>query len=274
MSVCDQPGSNESSRSNHTKTFCNSQQNSQSNMFFGAESNPGSSSSNNFQIFEQQRSNSSNKELRTWTPFPLAQFTMNSNCPPGHSFQLYDAALTKHFDVPSQDVVVTHGAVRYAEHFNEHGPYSKFRFQLCSKFLNKICSKGAACTYIHASKLPQGSDLHVLGGKGYEMMPAGVNMYVYKPNDQATPQTLASELLLKTVGAQAVMDTILGNTTTTTVQRPQHCAHFQFRKVCNRGGKCNFIHSTEPLLANSTPPLVAMKGFGTVVDPALLGAKK
>ena len=35
----------------------------------------------------------------------------------------------------------------------------------------------------------------------------------------------------------------------TFVNRARHCAHFQFKRVCNMGEKCHYIHSKAPLLS-------------------------
>jgi len=165
-----------------------------------------------------------------------------NHLPAGEHFGVYDGSLTSFYDVPSEDVLLTHGAIRYAEHYNECGPYTRFRFQLCRNNLKGACTKGGNCTYVHVTRLPTPSPVHVNGvSAGYPTMPAGVVMYVHLPSSNAPPMQIASEKMLRTAGAEAIMESIT-NATPLQIKRPQHCAHFTYKKICNRGSLCQFLH--------------------------------
>jgi hypothetical protein len=85
---------------------------------------------------------------------------------------------------------------------------------------------------------------------------------VYPPNAASqTPQTIPSERILVTVGAQNVYN-VLNNLRAGDHQnnaanlKPRHCAHFQFKRMCNLGSECNFVHSLTPYIQglNATMP--------------------
>jgi hypothetical protein len=162
--------------------------------------------------------------------------------PPGFKCSVYDARLTHYFEIPSEWVVPTYGSVRYIEHFNEAGPYSRFRFQLCHNFLNGCCAKGFNCTYIHALQLPPSHEIHLLGVDAYPRLPAGLSLLIHMPGSAGAPQMFPSQSVIRTLGSERLYADIVGNEHGTFVH-PQHCAHFLFKKMCNRGPACAFIHT-------------------------------
>ena len=140
----------------------------------------------------------------------------------------------------------THGAIRYIEHYNEFGPYTRFRFQLCNNFQRGKCHKGAMCTYIHAViGGNEAQKIHLNNGTVYETLPQGAALYVYLPSAADKPDLVPSSKILWTKGAADVFDAVV-NGRSSVIQRPQHCAHFQYKKMCNRGPDCCFVHSLLP----------------------------
>lgn len=187
------------------------------------------------------------REMKSWNliPLPEGDWFALKHFAPGFQVSVYDATLTNYFQVPSENVIPTHGAIRYIEHYNEFGPYSRFRFQLCNNFQRGRCQNGAACTYIHAAAAPETAQkIHMNNGTVYDTLPAGVVFPLFCRGHQR-PQLIPSEYILVTKGAVDVYHAIIeGNPSN--IQRPQHCAHFQFKKMCNRGADCGFIHSLVP----------------------------
>jgi len=188
-------------------------------------------------------------DMKPWKqlPTPRPDWMMSQRFEPGFTVSVYDAMLTLHYDIPSENVIPTHGAVRYIEHYNECGPYSRFRFQLCHNFQRGKCHKGSSCTYIHALV---GSDetvqrIHLNNGMVYETLPRGASIFVHAPSGLTEPQVIPSEAILRTKGAIEVYNAVINNRSCA-ILRPQHCAHFQFKKMCNRGTECGFIHSLVP----------------------------
>lgn len=189
---------------------------------------------------------------------PMRRVSEVTNPPVGWFFAAYDGNLTQYFEVPPRNVTVSHGAIRYIEHYNQCGPYSTYRFQVCHNYCSGRCKRGVECTYLHVDDMPSAQSIHVLGGTAYDMMPAGCALVVHTPHGTAPPQVIPSEKLIRTHGAEVLMQGLLLGTSVMTnspmgmrhVQRPQHCAHFQYRKLCNRGYQCSFIHSTIPMLSN------------------------
>jgi hypothetical protein len=174
--------------------------------------------------------------------------------PAGFKVNVYDGRLTSFFEVPSEWIVPTHGGMRYVEHFNETGPYSRFRFQLCHNFLNGRCAKGFACTYVHAKQVPTAHEIHVQGLDTYERLPAGLSLFVHMPGSMGRPQMIPSQYVIRTLGSERLYADVIDNKPGTTV-RPQHCAHFLFNKLCNRGPDCAFIHALLPnaIRTNGSP---------------------
>jgi len=150
---------------------------------------------------------------------------------------------SRNFEIPSEWVVPTHGSVRYVEHYNETGPYSRFRFQLCQNFLNRCCNKGFNCTYVHTRQLPLPRSIHVQGVDTYEMLPPGLQLFVHMPGsaDESNLQVVPSEFVIRTLGSERVYADVIEQKSGNCI-RPQHCAHFLYKKVCNRGAECAFVH--------------------------------
>lgn len=113
----------------------------------------------------------------------------------------------------------------------------------------------------------------------FEYFPPGLTITVFAPNNaQGQPQHIPSERIIRTAGASNVYQVLLcaqkqrdeklaevfrttGKMPSTVPQvkqphslKPKHCAHFQFKKVCNLGSDCNFIHSMLPQSNTPTPP--------------------
>lgn len=176
----------------------------------------------------------------------------------GFFFGLYNHGSTQYYQVPSENVVPTKGALKYVEQYNSYGASLRFRFQLCHKFLAGKCDRGESCPYVHVTSLGKASSVHLNNpensiGKG-DTLPAGAVLYIHPPGTiTAPPQMIPSEYLLRTQGAMAVYEAVV-NHTPCAIIRPQHCAHFQFKRVCNRGNSCNFIHSLVPLQASRPAP--------------------
>jgi len=164
-----------------------------------------------------------------------------STFPAGFKLNVYDGRLTNYFEIPSEWIVPTHGGMRYVEHFNETGPYSRFRFQICHNFLNARCQKGFNCTYIHAKQLPNAHVIHVQGIDAYERLPAGLSLFVNMPGSTGRPQMIPSDFIIRTLGSERLYADVIEHKHGTFV-RPQHCAHFMFKKLCNLGAECAFIH--------------------------------
>jgi len=201
------------------------------------------------------------KSEREKKPWVQIETSWISHChempafPAGFKVNVYDGRLTSYFEVPSEWIVPTHGGMRYVEHFNETGPYSRFRFQLCHNFLNGRCNKGFNCTYIHAKQLPTAHEIHVQGVETYERLPTGLSLFVHMPGSTGRPQMIPSQYIIRTNGSERLYADVIDNKHGTFV-RPQHCAHFLFKKLCNRGAECAFIH----VLMRSVPGQTGQHG--------------
>uniref|UniRef100_A0A0A9WQC7 C3H1-type domain-containing protein n=1 Tax=Lygus hesperus TaxID=30085 RepID=A0A0A9WQC7_LYGHE len=240
--------------------------------------------------------------------------------------------------------------------YEKFGQQTRFRFQLCKRYLHNRCGSGKECHYIHSKTVPTSTWVHVNencvtalgshtlsedelnGSKNnlkYITMPSGVLFRIYPPNQtNAPPQLIPSNKLLYTIGATNVyrvlvrcldyvnsgqdsmgtsntsnncnnnvdtnfvggvttnnnnyddsgsnafggsntnqfglssgtmtMSTLKGFSLTGVASRnpntaavmahemaklkPRHCAHFQFKRMCNLGTSCNFIHSLVPFI--------------------------
>jgi len=188
-----------------------------------------------------------NKRMKHWQHVIVPENGILSQdaFPQGFVFSVFDGQFTQHFDIPSEEVNPTHGAMRYIEHYNEVGPYSRFRFQICHSHLQQRCQKGMECTYIHANRLPSADVIHARGReKNYDTLQSGSILFIYSPHSSMPPQAIPSQSIIRTVGAEKLMHAISQGSTS--FHRPQHCAHLQFKKVCNRGYNCGFIHSIAP----------------------------
>ena len=199
-----------------------------------------------FQLpLRQSGSPSLPKSQKQWKHIPMdphAPITSMTKFPPGWKFSVFNSHVTMYYEVPSENVQPTHGAIRYIEHFNEAGPYTKFRFQLCHNHRNGLCRKGFDCTYIHAMSLPRPCTVHVNGLMGYNRLPAGLQICVHPTNSNGTSEVIASENILLNFGSErAYREAFQG--TSTPQHPPQHCAHFRYKRVCNLGDQCAFIHT-------------------------------
>jgi hypothetical protein len=200
---------------------------------------------------------SPHRPRRPWHPIPtdwIPRCHEMETFPPGFKVNVFDGVLMRYFEVPSEWIVPTVGAVRYVEHFNEAGPYTQFRFQLCHNFVNGRCHRGFHCTYVHARQLPPAHQIHVQGVDTYERLPPGIMLSVYMPGSAGSPQTIPSEFIFRTRGSERIYADLL-NAIHVVFQRPQHCAHFLFKKVCNRGADCAFIHALVSPTSSGQPPL-------------------
>ena len=164
--------------------------------------------------------------------------------PTGWTFKAYDRDLLHDYEIPSNQVPPTIGAFRYIEHYNECGPYTRFRFQLCHNFLRGHCVSGFDCTYIHAHSLPVANNVHHLSRNAgstnsFATLPPGYYIPVQVSGGPRHPQMIPSECILRTRGADRALKE-LGSSRVGHV--PALCAH----NLCNRGDRCDFIHSTLP----------------------------
>jgi hypothetical protein len=213
-------------------------------------------------------------------------------CPPGFSITVYSGDFGQHYVLPSEDVQITRGSIKYVDHLARYGAQMRFRFQLCHNYLLRKCPKLSECSYIHATKLPAPSQVHLnpfaprrlaadRHGHGddvvdsaqddpavanqYPTLPAGYTITVHPPNEahsttateahgRATvkPQDIPSDMIIWTAGAQSALDCVASGGASSrgapglSGARPRHCAHYQFRRVCNLGRDCKFLHSKVP----------------------------
>ena len=196
-------------------------------------------------------------------------------CPEGSSFSVYDADISQHYNIDSGFVVITLGAVKYMDYHSKFGAQTRFRFQLCRRYLNQRCSSGSECPYIHSKILPRATGVHVNencatssagaiitremieGGSNtyqYETITPGCQFLVYPPNTvvSGVAQMIPSEKVLRTTGAVNIYNVLVaskyGGTMIPQSLKPRHCAHFQFKRMCNLGSDCNFVHSLVPYI--------------------------
>ena len=186
-------------------------------------------------------------------------------CPPGAVLTVYNGDISQHFTVPSELVRITRGAIKYADHRAKFGQQTRFRFQLCNNYLHGRCPRLSECSYIHVTALPAPSEVHLnpyaprrgafalspqddpAVADSYETLPSGFVITVYPPNDAGVlePQLIPSEMIIMTAGAVTArrwhQGVSVGN-------KPRHCAHFQFKRLCHLGSQCHFIHSKVPFL--------------------------
>ncbi|ORC85007.1 uncharacterized protein TM35_000391810 [Trypanosoma theileri] len=149
-------------------------------------------------------------------------------CPEGFHFSVYDADIREHYMIESSNIVATRGAVRYVAFQEQYTTHSRFRFQLCKRYINGRCTQKMDCQYIHSHHIPSCTLVHVnenvissaaIGGRefsaevlrggknthGYATLPPGVILHVYPPNqEKSVPQLIPSEMILQTVGASNV----------------------------------------------------------------------
>lgn len=225
-------------------------------------------------------------------------FTEDIACPAGWTLSVYDADISQHYTIESHHVMVTLGALKYSDFYQKYGSQTRFRFQLCKRYVNGRCSNGIDCQYIHSKVIPKSTHVHINencassasaaltaevieGGNNsllYDTLPAGVSLCVYPPNNaNAHPQMIPSQKILRTLGASNVYQVVLNahhqrqakieealRTTGKSPNlppvkqphglKPRHCAHFQFKRMCNLGAECNFIHSLVPFIQSMANP--------------------
>eukprot|EP00759_Apiculatamorpha_spiralis_P032896 PhF_6_TR3418/c1_g1_i2/m.4950 len=80
-----------------------------------------------------------------------------------HGWKLfsYNASQTHYFEIPSENIVVTQGSEKYIYLYNIHGPYLKYKFQICTENeegcsreggeggMITTCRFGNRCMFIH-----------------------------------------------------------------------------------------------------------------------------
>lgn len=231
-------------------------------------------------------------------------------CPTGSQFSVYDSGMRQHYWIKSEQVAITRGAIKYASLNERYGNHTRFRFQLCDRYLRHRCSSAAKCPYIHSLVVSVATQVHMnengittsgvrhmnpeeLAGGGrntleYPTIAPGMILAVYPPNQlNSSLQLIPSELILQTEGAshtyQVLSENAAGGAThgaETTIVRPRHCAHFQFKRMCNLGTSCHFIHSLIPFVQGlvNQPPLpltvdlsaLISSGAGVVLPAAAL----
>ena len=130
------------------------------------------------------------------------------------------------------------------------------RLVLCRKYDAKYpedsCPKGTACKFVHAdvnSSEVVTQSIHVnyawrsLEEVVYNRLPPGEAIEVTAPNKRPPTQYLPTEIVLATKGAL----------NRHSARGPlSHCAHYYFNRMCNRGDRCNFIHTVH-LDPNAAP---------------------
>lgn len=219
-------------------------------------------------------------------------------CPAGSLFSVYDAGMKEHYNIPSEKVALTRGAIKYVSLFERYGNQTRFRFQLCNRYLHNRCSCGTECQYIHSQVVSGSTQVHMnensitasgvrqmkqeelAGGRNtmnYPTVPSGMIFAVFPPNQlNSSPQLIPSELILITEGAlqtQRALAALAEDARSSAagsqvhgggsggaevpIVRPRHCAHFQFKRMCNLGASCHFIHSLIPFVQGmvNQPPL-------------------
>ncbi|KAF8292540.1 hypothetical protein TcYC6_0116660 [Trypanosoma cruzi] len=118
------------------------------------------------------------------------------------------------------------------------------RLVLCRKYFpgrSDSCWKGAMCKFVHADTTgaPRYS-IHVNYSWRsaecctYPRLPAGEMIHVLAPNGRQPLETFPSERILVTRGSINWKSRI---------GPLSRCAHYYFNCLCNRGEKCNFIHT-------------------------------
>jgi hypothetical protein len=161
-------------------------------------------------------------------------------CPAGsdgpcHMLEVYDPDFLHVVFIPADKVV--------------HTPPKSLgvtRLVLCRNFDEKSadapsCTKGPACKFVHA--LVEGcrkQPIHVnyawrsIDAVTYPRLPAGETLSILAPNERPPADEIPSERVLLTRGSANRRD---GNRTMS------HCAHYYFNRMCNRGERCNFVHT-------------------------------
>jgi hypothetical protein len=228
--------------------------------------------------------------------------------PAGFDLTVYSGDMSRHFNIPSEQVQVTRGSIKYVDHYHRYGQQTRFRFQLCQNYLFGKCTRLSECAYIHATELPAPTDVHLnpfaprhLAADrhghsedvvptllddptvvdNYDTLEPGFVLTIYGPNattnttgshrgEQSGPQRIPSEMILTTCGSETALAHMLSGADQgvkgAVGSRPRHCAHYQFKRLCNLGRNCHFIHSKVPFL---TPgPTVPQPTSSSYVPPS------
>lgn len=228
-------------------------------------------------------------------------------CPAGFSLTVYNGDISQHFSIPSEHVQVTRGSIKYVDHHARYGAQTRFRFQLCHNYLLRKCPKLSECSYIHATQLPAPTQVHLnpfaprrLAAdrhgrsddvapsvqddpsvvESYETLPPGFTLTVHAPNSNHVtgakrgpplPQNIPSDRVIVTVGAKTALDFLRNGRRSgdggAVGARPRHCAHFQYRRLCNLGNQCHFIHSKVPFAEAPVAQGAAPKHQSTAAAP-------
>jgi hypothetical protein len=153
---------------------------------------------------------------------------------------VYNTDHTHYFRLPSETVLMTKGSQKYIQLFNSHGPYLKYRFQLCWEHLTGGCRFGERCSFIHCVSMSgvEVTDVHYNAPEATQQMHApGSVLNVFFPNTSTESDSIPTEAIAVTQGSISAT-----SPETSGWRRPHHCAHFLFNHLCTRGSLCNFIH--------------------------------
>lgn len=182
---------------------------------------------------------------------------------------VYDSSFTELLHIPAEKVYHRPSAASGVT-----------RLVLCRNYqvggglgaLNTTCAKGDQCKFVHADTSDASRhSIHVnyvwknLDAYPYPRLPAGDQLLVFAPNQRPPVESIPSERVLVTRGALSWKEHPLAMS---------HCAHYYFNRTCNRGERCNFIHSVyldptseEAFKRAPAPSTVAPAGAEeTVVD--------
>jgi hypothetical protein len=206
-----------------------------------------------------------------------AALSVQVSCPPGFIVGAFDGSFARFYRIPSADVQINAGAIKYVDHCARFGSQMRFRFQLCNNFSGGRCSRGTECTYVHAVRLPPASLVHLnpfvprriaadLDGQSHQVapsvqddpsvantyptLPPGYLLHIHPPplnEDSDSVIVVPSQLLIRTAGADQLFAFLSANPHTDPATiAPRHCHAFQYRRACERGPACPDVHSKVP----------------------------
>lgn len=153
---------------------------------------------------------------------------------PGTFVEVYDPDFLHVISVASDKILHT-----------PHPSLGVSRLVLCRNFSidnpQSSCAKAETCKFVHADT--SGAKRHPIHVNyawrsedlvQYPRLPAGETLLVLAPNERPPAEEIPSERVLVTRGSlmRKEHDGPLS-----------HCAHYYFNRMCNRGERCNFIHS-------------------------------
>jgi len=104
------------------------------------------------------------------------------------------------------------------------------------------CPKGRSCKFVHADvnhKDVKSAPIHVnyawrsMDLCTYPTLEAGSFVNVLLTNNRLPSEQIPTERILMTIGSLSAVNG----------EAAQHCAHYHFNRICNRGEKCHFIHA-------------------------------